>query len=937
MNSIAENILMHYGVSKLDGAPGRGSGRWELGSGENPYQRSGDFLSRVRELKDENATFTDPKTGKTYTGDTAIAKIMGLSTTQYRAQYSMARDEEKTRLSATARRLRNEGLSLNQIAKEMGYANDSSVRALLNEHTEARRKKAEVTHDFLKEVVDKKRMVEVGAGVELELGVSGEKLKEALAMLQEEGYKVYGGRVPQVTNPGQMTTIKVLCSPDAEHKEIYDYANVHSVMEYEKMLTEDGTKVRKSFEYPSSMDSSRLQVRYNEEGGVAKDGLMEIRPGVKDLSLGESTYAQVRILVDGTHYVKGMAVYGDPKDFPKGVDVIFNTNKHVGTPIKGDKKNSVLKPINTKDPNNPFGSLIKEHGGQSYYDDPNGKFTDPETGKKQSLSLINKRAEEGDWGEWAKKLPSQFLGKQSLELVNKQLGLSIADKKAEYDDICALTNPTVKKALLNDFAESCDSDAVHLKAAALPRMQYQVIIPLTTIGDKEVYAPNYRDGEKVALIRYPHGGQFEIPILTVNNKNAEGKKYLSASPKDAVGISKASADILSGADFDGDTVMVIPTGRGIKIQNKPPLEDLKGFDPKEEYGPNSTNLPYKKMSKQYTQNQMGVITNLITDMTLIGATDEELARAVKHSMVVIDAEKHQLDYQRSEKENGIPALKRKYQGHYDENGKYREGSGTLLSRAKSQTSVPKRRGAPMIDEEGRVSYKTALDLEYTYTDKKGNTKTKTRMQKSTKMMETEDARTLLSEYPSPKEIAYADYANTLKQMARDARKEMLATGKIESSPSAKKIYAKEVKSIDANLTLAKLNAPREKQAQLIANSVANAKINAYPDLTNSEKKKIRQMALTEARNKVGAKRKTIRFTDREWEAVQAGAISETKLKEIIKYADADELRERSTPRNRKQITDAKAAQMKALKRSGYTNEQIAEKMGVSASTVTKYT
>lgn len=95
-------------------------------------------------------------------------------------------------------------------------------------------------------------------------------------------------------------------------------------------------------------------------------------------------------MVDGDKYLKGMALYSD--DMPAGVDVIFNTNKKAGTP-KGD----VLKPIK-KDPDNPFGALIKANG-QSYYDDPNGKYIDPLTGKKQSLSVINKTREEGDWNE----------------------------------------------------------------------------------------------------------------------------------------------------------------------------------------------------------------------------------------------------------------------------------------------------------------------------------------------------------------------------------------------------------------------------------------------------------------------------------------------------------------------------------------------------------
>lgn len=717
MNPVAEEILMHYGMP-------RRSGRYPWGSGDNPYQHSGDFLSRIDELKSQGLR------------ETEIAEQLGLTTTQLRTQMSLAKDERRSLQVATAKGLREKGYSLNEIAEKMGFANDSSVRSLLNENSEARMNQAKTTADFLKKMIDEKGMIDVGTGVERELGISREKLNQALYILEMEGYPVYGGGVPQVTNPGKQTNIKVICPPGTEHREIYDFDNVHSVKDYDQILSEDGQKIRPAFQYPESMDSSRLKINYAEDGGIQKDGVIEIRRGVDDLSLGDSHYAQVRIMVDGTHYLKGMAVYSD--DLPDGVDVLFNTNKKAGTPM-----NDVLKKIKD-DPDNPFGSLIKEHGGQSYYIDKDGN---------EKLSLINKRAEEGDWGEWSDHLPSQFLSKQSMTLIKKQLDLASADKVAEYDEICSLTNPTVKKTLLKSFADDCDSAAVHLQAAALPRQKYQVILPLTTIKDTEVYAPNYKNGEQVALIRYPHGGTFEIPVLTVNNKQPEGKKVLGNTPKDAIGINSKVAERLSGADFDGDTVMVIPTGGKTKITSTHPLKGLEGFDPKEKYGPDSTTQPYKRMKN--TQTEMGKVSNLITDMTLKGATEDELARAVRHSMVVIDAEKHNLDYKRSEQDNGIASLKKKYQGRV-EDGKYKEGAATLISRAKSEVSVPKRKGSPTINEDGSLSYKTADDL--TYVDKKTG-KTKTRTQASTQMAETKDARTLSS--GTPQEEAYASYANKM--------------------------------------------------------------------------------------------------------------------------------------------------------------------------------
>lgn len=908
-----KDILMHYGIP-------RRSGRYPWGSGDNPYQHTNSFLNRVNELRSQGLS------------EKEIATALGMSTTELRLQKSMANHEKRSLDVETAKSLREHGYSLNEIAEKMGLPGESSVRSLLNSESERRMKLAQATVEILKKELEETGMLDVGAGVERELGVSREKLNEALKILQDEGYEVYGGGVPQVTNPGQQSNRKVLCVPGTEHKDIYDYDKVKVINDYTS--DDDGETFRPSFVYPASFDSKRLAIRYAEEGGTAKDGLIELRPGVEDISLGNSHYAQVRILVDGTHYLKGMAVYND--DLPDGVDIMFNTNKKQGTPALGEEKgNTVLKKI-SNDPDNPFGSLIKENGGQRYYEDENGN---------KKLSVINKRSDEGDWNEWSDHLPSQFLSKQNINLINKQLGLAKADKLAEFEEICSLTNPTIKRELLGSFAEDCDSAAVHLQAAALPRQKYQVILPLTSIKDTEVYAPNYKDGETVALIRYPHGGTFEIPIVKVNNKNKEGRKIIGTDPKDAIGISSNVAERLSGADFDGDTVMVIPTGGKTKITSTPALEGLKNFDPKMEYGGKAEGT-YKKMKN--TQTEMGIISNLITDMTLKGATTEELSRAVRHSMVVIDAEKHGLDYKQSEADNGIAALKKKYQGETDSSGKYHEGASTIISKAKSQTQVYKRTGQPWINKDtGELEYErinpktgeyeTKIKKE-TYVDKNG--KTQYRTQQSTKMAETKDAYSLVSEYRAPAELAYADYANYMKSLANTARKEMVSTPRLKYDPSAKKTYSSEVKELNAKLDDALRNAPRERQAQSIANSVVNTKKKEAESkgdkLTKAEIKKISQQALSKARIAVGAKRKEIEITDKEWQAIQAGAITDNKLAQMLKRTDIDKLRERAMPRQTKQLSEAKIAKLKSMTNSGYTNEQIAEALGVSTSTIIKY-
>lgn len=892
--------LMHYGTK-------RHSGRYPWGSGKDPYQHSGDFMARVNELKSKGMS------------EKEMADSFGLTTTQLRVQRALAKNEQRELEVDRAKKLREKGYSLQKVAEIMGYNNDSSVRTLLNEKSEERMLASKKTADFLKEQVDKKGMIDVGKGVERELGISNEKMKEALYILEREGYEVFGAGVPQATNPGKQTNIKVLAPPGTEHKDVYDFSKINSITEYK---SDDNGETYRKFQYPSSIDSKRVMIKYAEEGGVDRDGLVEIRRGCKDLNMGDSKYCQVRIMVDGTHYIKGMAVYAD--DLPKGIDIRFNTNKHQGT-----DKMDVLKPIKDN-PDNPFGALIKADG-QSMYTGSDGK---------QHLSPLNKTREEGDWQKWSDKVPSQFLSKQNISLIKKQLGLTIADKQAEFDEICSLTNPTVKKRLLQSFADDCDSAAVHLKAAALPGQKYHVILPVPSLKDNEVYAPKYKNGETIALVRFPHGGTFEIPVLKVNNRNPEARKMIGTDAIDAICINKKNADRLSGADFDGDTVMSIPTGGKIKITSTPELEGLKGFDAKEisQYGTvkkedgkyyNKYGKPIKVMSN--TQTEMGKISNLITDMTIKGAKPEELARAVKHSMVVIDAEKHKLDYKTSERENNIASLKAKYQGHYDLQGNWKEGgASTLISRAKAQQEVLKRKGTPHIDKDtGELIYK---EVREEYTNKQG--KVAVRTQKSTQMAEVKDAHVLSTGHP--KEEAYAEYANRMKTLANQARKTMVNEGKVAYLASAKATYAKEVKALEDKLHMAELNRPKERRAQTIANAKINELKKEYPDMTKEELKKASNQALFDARAKVGAHRVTVDITDREWEAIQAGAISETKLSSILNHCDIDKIKERATPRTSTQLSDAKINKISAMRNSGYTIDEIAKAIGCSASTVSKY-
>ena len=1007
MNVIAEEIKSYMGSAQMSdeeflehyGMPRR-SGRYPWGSGEDPYQHEPDFLSRVEQLKAKGWQETPEN----------IKKEFGLTTSQYRIEKSICNDERKALDIARAKSLKEDGLSTSEIGRRMGV-NESTVRGWFDQEQKARYNQSKATAEFLKKQVDQKKMIDVGKNTEFDLNVSREKLDTALYLLEREGYHVYGGRVPQPTNKNQMTTLKILAAPDVEHKEIFQYDKIQTINDY--ISRDGGDSYEKKYHYPASLDSKRVKVILKDEigpdgfKGDDLDGVIQIRRGVKDLDLGNSRYAQVRILVDGNKYLKGMAVYSD--NIPDGYDVVFNSNKKT--------REDAFKSIKN-DPDNPFGAAIKPNteGGQYWYDPKTGQHVSANT-KGAKLGLINKTREEGDWSEWKDSLPSQFLAKQSKTLAQKQLNLAKATKEAEYDEIMSLENPTIKKYYLKKFADSCDSAATDLKAAALPGQKTHVILPINTLKENEVFAPQYKDGSKVALVRYPHGGTFEIPILTVNNKDKAASKIIGKDAIDAVGINKKVADRLSGADYDGDFVIVIPThdpkGK-VKITSTPELPGLKGFDTKSyKYDEIRTDKNgkehYYRNGKEFkimknTNTQMGIVSNLITDMTIQGASNDELARAVRHSMVVIDAEKHKLDYKQSYVENNISQLQRKYQPKFDKDGNVIRGGGasTIFSRAKGEIQIDKRKGQAKINIKGKSWYdpskpegsliytkaddkdlyyaldkydkKTGVRTLYTtdgrqikydttsngdikkyapvmrkdkntgevyFTNPDGSIKykTKARTQAITNMSNTDDAMALISSYRHPKEILYAEYANSMKSLANKARKSMVSTGNLKYDPNAKKIYAKEVSELEAALNNALKNSVKERTATRFAASEINERKRTQPDLKSEDIRKLSQRSMSKYREQVGAatrRERNIIITDRQWEAIQAGAISENKLKSILANSDPDSLRQKAMPKKISGLTNAQVARIRAMNNSNFTINQIAEKMNVSPSVVSKY-
>lgn len=870
-----EDELMHIGVL-------RKSGRYPWGSGKNPNQRYANFIDHVNTLKKEG--FTEKQ----------ISESLGVSTTELRAMKSIAKTAERQQTATAALRLKEKNYSNTAIGEKLGI-NESQVRSLLASYEKISNDKVQNTAKLLKEQVDKKKYLDIGEGTENHIGVSKTALNTSVAILQDEGYKVGTVKIPQA-GTGELTTYKVLYGPDTSYGDVVRNKSLIQAYDQPDIHSNDGGRSFLGLRPPENISSKRLMINYAEDGGSQKDGLIELRPGVKNLDMGNSRYSQVRIAVDGTHYIKGMATYAD--DLPAGVDIRFNTNKG-----KGKDKLEYLKPMKVGadgliDSDNPFGAVIKP-GGQ-----------------RGALNIIS---EEGDWHQWSGKLSSQMLSKQPPSLAKAQLDLTYDIKKNEFDEIMKLTNPTVRKKLLETFADDADSSAVHLKAVGLPRTKSNVIIPFPGMKKTEIYAPGYENGESVVLIRHPHGGKFEIPELTVNNKYKEAIKVLGRA-KDAVGIHPKVAERLSGADFDGDTVLVIPNKKGL-VKSSQALKDLENFDPSVAY----KGYPGMK-TMTTTQREMGSISNLITDMTIKGANFSEIARAVRHSMVVIDAEKKGLNYKQSAIDHGIAELKKVYQPE--------GGASTLISRAKSNVRGPDRKPRSVL-EGGPIDIKTG-EKRYTptgetYTNKKGEIVTK--QFKSTRMAEAKDATSLITGTGTQIELVYANHANKLKSLANEARKAAYTTKGLAYSPSAKAVYAKEVNKLNADLNIAFKNKPLERQAQLLANVIVTAKRQADPTMSKEAIKKIKGQALVEARARTGAGKTRIRITDKEWEAIQAGAISNNKLEQILNNTDLDLIKQLATPRVANVMTPSKAARAQSMLAAGYTQSEVASALGVSVSTI----
>ena len=119
----------------------------------------------------------------------------------------------------------------------------------------------------------------------------------------------------------------------------------------------------------------------------------------------------------------------------------------------------------------------------------------------------------------------------------------------------------------------------------------------------------------------------------------------------------------SGENGFCEWIMSLPYAEElITYEEKSKLSNIRDFSVSD-YAILDSNSPLYLVDKDHGFDktaEMARIANLITDMTLGGAPAQEVISVVKHSMVVIDAQKLHLDWRRSEKDKNIRGFELKY-------------------------------------------------------------------------------------------------------------------------------------------------------------------------------------------------------------------------------------------------------------------------------------
>lgn len=261
--------LSHIGII-------RRSGRYPWGSGGDTLvvHNNQGFLDWIKELRAK--LFTDAQ----------IAEGLGVSTTTLRAQVSISSNEVYASNVIGAQALKAKGWSNKAIGEQMGEPGkpigESTIRNWLKPGADKNSSALKSTADMLRRQVDEKGVIDVGLGVESSVGVSKDRLRTAVAMLEQEGYKKYNLKVPQ-QGTGKDTEMVVLAKPEFTQKQIWqDPSKIRLIDEH----SEDFGQSYLGIKPPIAINPKRLAINYAEDGGANSDGVIYVRPDVADVSLG---------------------------------------------------------------------------------------------------------------------------------------------------------------------------------------------------------------------------------------------------------------------------------------------------------------------------------------------------------------------------------------------------------------------------------------------------------------------------------------------------------------------------------------------------------------------------------------------------------------------------------------------------------------------------
>jgi len=840
-----KNYLIHYGTK-------RHSGRYPWGSGGN---ESG-TTKQIQELLNKGYSYKD------------IANKLGTTASEIKSYISYSKTQETNHMIHQIAAKKQHGYSNVEIAKQLGVS-EGLVRYYSNkqisEKKAASNERVDKVSKSLESILDKHIGVDVGTGVNVNLNLTNSEMNKVIVGLKDKGYKVEMINVPDPTNRAITVLHQILTKESVTGRDLHQSINDIVSVNVKANKVSTGTK-------PISISKTRVAIKHDP----SKDGMIYIRPGVKDIFIPVGkTYCQARILVGENKYLKGMAVYSD--DIPKGKDVQFFHSKATDSKALKDIEKGI----------NIFGSNVYQY---------------EKNGVQSAINVVGSKpgaGVEGYWDGWnsARNLSTQFLAKQPPKAITERIRATKLDLAKELKDINSISNPTIKSWALENFSLALDKKAASMDVSAFPRQSNKVIFGID-IKDNEVYAPTYNSGETIALVRYPHAGTFEIPVLKVNNNNPSGRKILG-NAIDAIGISAKSAAQLSGADYDGDTVIAIPAKY---VKATAPVKSLIDFDPRKAY-PNGPTTP--RITEKQKQEKMGEITNLISDATIRGASVSELTRLVKHSMVVIDSYKHNLDYKQSEIDNDIASLKKKYRQ-----------TASIISDAKSpayvnrelDTSAKGRSYSLPIDSKGNIVYKESTTKRY-----------KSKVDKISLIDNPE------KHYTSSNgvESSYASYSEHLKNMARSAR---LQSAKVSKAYSVNEAAAKEYKNEIASISYKLGQFERSKAAERQVNRKTLAKSAKSDDTTKAEQIRANY------RKQYGVA--PLQLTKREAEALAKGALPKSTVVKALKAFKG--LNYSSFTKSTQATTKLQASNVKRYKNLGYNYSEIANILGISVDRVKQY-